>query len=216
MSAIIGPRLKPLLILTESISGALVGVLLGSVAGYKGGIIGDVIMRITDMFLSVPFLVLAIAFLTVFGRNLTVMIIALVVVWWPTYTRIVRGQVLSVRELKYVEASVASGSSPLRTVLKHIIPNSIYPIFVQISLDFGNVILTIAALFYFGVGFAGYSTLEWWNLIGLAKDLGGGTPALTKYWWTVLIPGFTILILVVSLNLLGDGLRDVTDPRFRR
>jgi peptide/nickel transport system permease protein len=198
------------------LSGALIGTILGSIAGYKGGVVGEVIMRITDIFLSIPFLVLAIAFLVILGRNLTIMVVALAIIWWPTYTRIVRGQVLSVRELKYVEASVAAGSSSIRTVMKHIIPNSIYPIFVQVSLDFGNVILTIAALFYLGVGFAGYYTPEWGNLIGLATDLGGGIPAVTQYWWTVTIPGLAILILVVSLNLLGDGLRDVTDPRLRR
>ncbi|MGC8644925.1 MAG: ABC transporter permease [Thermoplasmata archaeon] len=197
-------------------SGALIGTLLGSIAGYKGGVLGDVIMRVTDIFLSIPFLVLAIAFLVILGRSLTVMVVALMLIWWPTYTRIVRGQVLSVRELKYVEASIAAGSSSFRTIVKHVIPNSIYPIFVQISLDFGNVILTLAALFYLGVGFAGYYTPEWGNLIGLAASLGGGLPAITQYWWTVTIPGLTILILVVSLNLLGDGLRDVMDPRLRR
>jgi peptide/nickel transport system permease protein len=197
-------------------SGAIVGTLLGSIAGYKGGALGDVIMRVTDVFLSIPFLVLAIAFLVILGRNLTVMVVALVLIWWPTYTRIVRGQVLSVRELKYVEASVAAGASSFRTIFKHVIPNSIYPIFVQVSLDFGNVILTLAALFYLGVGFAGYYTPEWGNLIGLAASLGGGLPAITRYWWTVTIPGLAILILVVSLNLLGDGLRDVMDPRLRR
>lgn len=198
------------------LSGALIGTFLGSIAGYYGKTLGDVIMRVTDVFLSIPFLVLAIAFLVVLGRNLTIMVIALVVIWWPTYTRIVRGQVLSIRELKYVKASVAAGSSSIRTIIKHIIPNSIYPIFVQISLDFGNVILTIAALFFLGVGFAGYYTPEWGNLIGLATDLGGGIPAIHQYWWTVAIPGLAILIFVVSVNLLGDGMRDVMDPRLRR
>ncbi len=198
------------------ISGAIIGTMLGSIAGYKGGVLGDVIMRITDIFLSVPFLVLAIAFLVVFGRNLTIMVVALVIVWWPTYTRIVRGQVLSVRELKYVEASVAAGSTSFRTIMRHVIPNSVYPIFVQISLDFGNVILTLATLFFLGVGFAGYYTPEWGNLIGLATDLGGGIPAIHQYWWTVTIPGLAILIFVVSVNLLGDGLRDIMDPRLRR
>ncbi len=198
------------------LSGALIGTVLGSIAGYKGGVLGDIIMRITDVFLSIPFLVLAIAFLVVFGRDLEVMVVALAVIWWPIYTRIVRGQVLSVRELKYVEASVAAGSSSLRTVIKHIIPHSIYPIFVQISLDFGNVILTLAALFFLGVGFAGYYTPEWGNLIGLATGLSGGITAIHHYWWTITIPGLAILIFVVSLNLFGDGLRDITDPRLRR
>ena len=198
------------------LSGAIVGTFLGSIAGYKGGLTGEVIMRVTDIFLSIPSLVLAIAFLVIFSRTLNVMVLALIVIWWPTYTRIVRGQVLSVRELKYVEASVAAGSSSVRTVLKHIIPNSIYPIFVQVSLDFGNVILTMAALFFLGVGFAGYWTPEWGNIISIATTFSSGIPAITDYWWTVVIPALAILILVVSLNLMGDGLRDVTDPRLRR
>jgi len=198
------------------LSGAFIGTILGSIAGYKGGIIGETIMRITDIFLSIPFIVLAVAFLLIFGRNLITMVEALVIIWWPTYTRIVRGQVLIVRELKYVEASVAAGSSSLRTVIKHIIPNSIYPIFVQISLDFGNVILTIASLFYLGFGFAGYSLAEWGNIIGIAASQGSGIQTLELYPWTIEIPGLVILIFVLSLNLLGDGLRDITDPRLRR
>ncbi len=197
-------------------SGALIGTVLGSVAGYKGGAIGEAIMRGTDIFLSLPYIVLAVAFLTVFGRYESVMIESLILIWWPTYTRIVRGQVLSVREQKYVEASVAAGSSSLRTVIKHIIPNSIYPIFVQISLDFGNVILTLASLFYLGFTFAGPGFAEWGNLLSRATSAGTGGAALESYPWAVTIPGLVILIFVLALNLFGDGLRDVLDPRMRR
>lgn len=197
-------------------SGAAIGTVLGSLAGYKGGVIGEVIMRATDVFLSLPTIVLALAFLTVLGRYESVMIEALIIIWWPTYTRIVRGQVLTVREQKYVEASVAAGSSSLRTVIKHIIPNSIYPIFVQISLDYGNVILTLAALFFLGFTFAGPSFAEWGNLISMATTGGSGGAAIYHYPWTVTIPGLAILIFVLALNLFGDGLRDVLDPRLRR
>lgn len=197
-------------------SGAIIGTVLGSYAGYKGGIIGDAIMRVTDIFLSIPYIVLAVAFLTALGRYESVMIEALIIIWWPTYTRIVRGQVLTVREQKYVEASVAAGASSVRTVLTHIIPNSIYPIFVQISLDFGNVILTLAALFFLGFTFAGPGFAEWGNILAKATSVGSGGSAIFHYPWTVTIPGLVILVLVLSLNLFGDGLRDVLDPRMRR
>lgn len=197
-------------------SGAIIGTVLGSIAGYKGGVIGDAIMRVTDVFLSIPYIVLAVAFLVALGRYESVMIEALIIVWWPTYTRIVRGQVLTVRELKYVEASVAAGASSLRTVITHVIPNSIYPIFVQISLDFGNVILTLAALFFLGFTFAGPGFAEWGNIISLATSIGGGSLAIETYSWTVTVPGLVILVLVLMLNFLGDGLRDIFDPRLRR
>ncbi|MEM0133894.1 MAG: ABC transporter permease [Thermoplasmatales archaeon] len=196
-------------------SGAIIGSILGAIAGYKGGTISDVIMRVTDIFLSIPFIVLAVVLLLVLGRTLTSMVEALVIVWWPFYTRLVRGQVLTIREQKYVEASVASGGSSIRTVVKHILPNSIYPIYVQISLDFGNVILTLASLDFLGFGFAGNNLAEWGNIIGLATSGGGGVETLTNYWWTILIPGLVLLVLVVALNILGDGIRDVTDPKSR-
>lgn len=198
------------------LSGAAIGVVLGSIAGYKGGVVGEAIMRFTDIFLSLPIIVLALAFLTVFGRYESIMIEVLIIVWWPGYTRIVRGQVLSVREQKYVEASVAAGSSSIRTVIRHIIPNSIYPVFVQISLDYGNVILTLAALFYLGFTFAGPGFAEWGNIISAATSTTIGGVALYNAPWTVTIPGLVILIFVLSLNLFGDGLRDVLDPRMRK
>ena len=196
-------------------SGAIIGSILGAIAGYVGGSVSEVIMRITDIFLSIPFIVLAVVLLLVLGRTLTSMVEALVIVWWPTYTRLVRGQVLTTREHKYVEASIAAGASPFRTVVKHILPNSIYPIYVQMSLDFGNVILTLASLDFLGFGFAGKNLAEWGNIIGLATAGGGGIETITSYWWTILIPGLALLILVVSLNILGDGVRDITDPKYR-
>ncbi len=196
-------------------SGAIIGSILGAVAGYVGGTAGDVVMRVTDIFLSIPFIVLAVVLLLVLGRTVTSMVGALVIVWWPYYTRLVRGQVLTIREQKYVEASVAAGSSSFRTVMKHILPNSIYPIYVQISLDFGNVILTFASLNFLGFGFAGKNLAEWGSIISLATEGGAGVQTIFHYYWTILIPGLVLLILVVALNILGDGIRDVTDPRLR-
>ncbi len=194
--------------------GALIGIILGSIAGYKGGIVDDVIMRTTDIFLSIPFLVLAIAMLAILGRTLVIMILAFIVVWWPTYTRIIRGQVLTVRELKYVEASKAAGASSLRIILRHVIPNSVYPLFVQASLDFGNVILGFATLNWLGFGYSTQNLAEWGSIMSLATLQG--TSAVFTYPWTLLVPGIVILLFVLSLNFLGDGLRDVLDPRLRR
>lgn len=194
--------------------GAMIGIILGSIAGYKGGVIDDVIMRTTDIFLSIPFLVLAIAMLAILGRTLEIMILAFIVVWWPTYTRIIRGQVLTIRELKFVEASKAAGASSLRIILRHVIPNSVYPLFVQASLDFGNVILGFATLNWLGFGYSTQNLAEWGSIMSLATIQG--TSAVFKYSWTLLIPGIVILIFVLSLNFLGDGLRDVLDPRLRR
>ncbi len=197
-------------------SGAAIGTILGSIAGYMGGRTSDVIMRVTDIFLSIPFIVLAVALLLVLGKTLTSMVEALVIVWWPYYTRLVRGQVLTVREQKYVEASVAAGASSIRTVIRHIIPNSIYPIWVQISLDFGNVILTLASLDYLGFGFAGRNLAEWGSIISLATEGAGGIQTIVNYPWTIAIPGVVLLIFVLALNILGDGIRDVTDPKLKR
>ncbi|MCL4412213.1 MAG: ABC transporter permease [Candidatus Thermoplasmatota archaeon] len=194
--------------------GAIIGIALGALAGYTGGVVDDIIMRVTDIFLSIPFLVLAIAMLAILGRTLTIMVAAFVIVWWPTYTRIIRGQVLTVRELNYVEASRAAGAGSLRVIGRHILPNSIYPLFVQGSLDFGNVIIGFATLNWLGFGYANYALAEWGSIMNLATL--EGTNAVFHYSWTLLIPGFTILLFVLALNFLGDGLRDVLDPKLRR
>ena len=198
------------------ITGALTGVILGSIAGYFGGIIDDIVMRVTDIFLSIPGLVLLIAFMAILGRTLEILVFGFIVIWWPGYTRIIRGQVLSLRELKYVEASKAAGASAFRIITRHLIPNAIYPVFVQVSLDFGNVILSLATLDYLSFGFAGQNLAEWGNIIGLATRGASGVLSIENYPWTVTIPGLIILIFVLSLNFLGDGLRDVLDPKMRR
>ena len=206
------------------LSGATIGVLLGAVAGYRGGILDDVLMRITDVFFSIPFIVLAIASMLVFGASfhhvfggaLTLLVIALIVIWWPTYARLVRGQVLSVRELKYVEAAKASGARAARVIFKHIIPNSIYPVFVQMSLDVGSVVLLLASLDFINVGISGPFTPEWGSLATLFQLQSVPISQAMQYPWTFIVPGMAILMYSLGLNLLGDGLRDILDPRMRR
>lgn len=210
--------------LTVVLTGAFIGVMVGAFAGYLGGIFDDVLMRVTDVFFSIPYIILAIAMIVVFTREFrdvaggiyTLLILSLVVIWWPTYARLVRGQVLSVRELKYVEAAKASGAGPLRVVFKHIIPNSMYPVFVQISLDVGTVVLLLANLDFINIGISNISQPEWGNLATYFNYAQVGLALALKYPWTFIVPGMAILLYSLGLNLLGDGLRDILDPRMRR
>ncbi|MCL4346884.1 MAG: ABC transporter permease [Candidatus Thermoplasmatota archaeon] len=206
------------------LSGATIGILLGAFAGYKGGVVDDILMRITDIFFSIPFIVTTNLFVVVFrqdfdhvpGGVITLLVVSFIIIWWPTYARLVRGQVLSVRELKYVEAAKASGSNTVRTVFKHIIPNSVYPVFVQMSLDVGSVVLLLAALDYINIGINFIYLPEWGNLATYFQYKSIGIIEALQYPWTFVVPGMAILLYSLGLNLLGDGLRDILDPRMRR
>lgn len=191
------------------LSAVAIGVVFGAVASYAGGIIDEVILRVTDIFLAVPGILLAIVFLVVFGKSITILTAAVVVIWWPTYVRLVRSQVLSEKERPYVEGLRAMGAGRLRILFRHIVPNSIYPIMVQATLDIGSVILTISALTFIGL-----SPSPLLPELGNLASLGG------QYFftapWLIIFPGLTILLISLGFNLLGDGLRDILDPRLRR
>jgi len=191
------------------VGGALVGILVGVVAAYMSGATDEVLMRITDIFLSVPYLPFAIAVGFVLGRGLDELSLALIVVWWPLYARYARGQALSVKENAYVEAAKASGVGGWGIMTKHIIPNVLTPIFVQISLDLGTVVQTFAALTFIGFASSGPFLPELGTLIS------NGFPYAISAPWVVIFPGVAILIFAVGMNLLGDGLRDALDPRNR-
>jgi peptide/nickel transport system permease protein len=195
--------------LTIVILGTLIGVALGSLAAYAGGKIDEVILRITDVFFAIPGLVLAIVLMTVLGRTLTNLTIAVLVTWWPFYVRLIRSQVLSEKERPYVEALRSTGASPLRILFLHILPNTIYPVIVQMTLDIGNVILTFSALMF--LGFSPNPLLP--ELGNLVTD---GINYVFTAPWLIIFPGLTIVIVVLGFNLLGDGVRDVLDPRLRR
>lgn len=186
-----------------------VGLVLGLVAGYYGGVIDEIIMRVTDVFLSFPGLVLAIAFSATLGAGLFSAMLALSIVWWPSYVRVVRAQVLVVREQLFIEAAKAMGVSTRRILFKHILPNSITPLLVLVTLDFGSVILASSALSFIGLG-AQPPTPEWGRLVA------DGRKWFPDKWWYSFFPGLAILITVLGFNILGDGLRDILDPRFRR
>lgn len=191
------------------VSATVFGVFLGSVAGWVGGKFDEAMLRITDIFLAFPGLVLALVFAALFGRTIQTLTFAVLLVWWPTYVRLARGQVLVEKEKTYVEALKALGVHPLRIVVFHVIPNSIYPIIVQMSLDIGGVILTFSALMF--LGFSPSPALP--ELGNLASD---GIGHVFTAPWLIVFPGLTILVIALAFNLVGDGLRDILDPRLRR
>lgn len=192
-------------------AGIAIGLLLGLLAGWYRGWIDDVVMRVTDVFLSLPLLILAIAIVVAFGRGLENVALALILVWWPPYTRLIRGQVLAIRESQFIEAARASGLPDWYILGRHVVPNSLAPIVVQGTLDIGIVVLVAAALSF--LGFAGSSSLvpEWGRLVALGQNY-----MATGEWWTVVFPGLAIFGFVLGFNLLGDGLRDMLDPRGKR
>lgn len=206
---IYGTRVSLRIGFTVVVSGLVIGTVLGAVAGYFGGVVDEVLMRVTDVFLSIPGLILAMAVVAALGQGLENVMYALIVVWWPIYTRIIRGQVLSVRENQYVEAARSVGASHARIIGKHVLPNSWAPVIVQATLDFGNTILVAAGLSFIGLG-APPGTAEWGLLISQGRSF------FPLSWWYVTFPGLAILITVLGFNLLGDGLRDIMDPKLRR
>jgi peptide/nickel transport system permease protein len=187
----------------------VVGVLLGSLSGFFGGWVDEVIMRFTDVFLSIPAIILAMAFASIFGRSLENMMLALSLIWWPTYARYVRGQALSVKETNFVEAARSLGASNRRLMYNHILPNTIAPIIVQTTLDIGGVVITAAALSFLGFG-TPPGAAEWGRMVAEGQRYAFTQP------WMFLFPGIALLLFSLGWNLLGDSLRDVLDPRLRR
>jgi peptide/nickel transport system permease protein len=194
----------------------LIGIILGSLAGYFGGVIDEVIMRITDIFLAFPWLILAMALVVVMGPNLKSVMTALIAVWWPSYARLIRGDILQVREEDYVEAARGLGASHGRVIIRHVLPNAIYPALIMASLDIGAVVLSAAALSFLGLGAPeGYA--DWGQMTQFAQNwIVGPLDNPLKYWYAVLIPGLFILFFVLGWNLLGDAFRDIFDPRLAR
>ena len=191
------------------LSAVVIGVLFGSIAAYVGGAIDEVILRITDVFLAVPGILLAIVMIVVMGRSLPVLTLAVLITWWPFYVRLVRSQVLGEKEKPYVERLRAMGASGTRILFGHVVPNSIYPVLIQATLDVGSVILTVSALTFIGL-----------TPSPLLPELGNlanqGIQYIFTAPWLILFPGLTILVISLGFNLLGDGIRDIFDPRLRR
>jgi len=185
-----------------------IGVPLGIIAGYVGGWLNEIIMRVTDIFLSIPGLLLALAIVGALGPGIKNAMLALSIVWWPGYVRLVQGKTLSLREESYVEAAKSIGASKLRVIFSHILPNCTSPIIVKASMDMGMAILFAANLGFIGVG-AQPPIPEWGTMISTGRNY------LPDHWWMATFPGMAILITVLGFNLLGDGLRDILDPQSR-
>lgn len=187
----------------------LIGIPLGAIAGSIGGWVDNVIMRITDVFLSFPPLLLAIAMVAVMGSSLNNAILAIALSWWPWYTRLIRGQAISVKERKFVQAAETIGTGRIKIIFKHIIPNCISPVIVQASMDIGGVILTVASLSFLGLG-AQLPTPEWGLMISMGRRF------FPDSWWYCIFPGLAIFLTVLCFNLLGDAIREILDPKTRK
>ena len=186
----------------------LFGTVIGLVAGYAGGWLDEVLMRTTDVFFAFPPLILAMAIAGALGPSLTNAMIAIAVVTWPVYARLIRGQVLALRQREFVEAARMIGASTPRILARHLLPNTLAPLLVQASFDMGGAILTAAGLSFIGFG-AQIPTPEWGVLISDGRKYVSTQP------WLPLFPGLAILFTVAAFNLIGDGLRDALDPRLR-
>ena len=189
--------------------GACVGVPLGLFAGYFGGLAGAVIMRVTDVFLSVPTVVLALAVVAAIGPGTMNGVIALSVLWWPGYVRLAEANALSMRSAEFVESSRAIGATDARIVFVHILPNCFSSLSVKMSMDMGLAILSIASLGFVGLG-AKPPAPEWGSMISTARAY------MPDWWWYAFFPGLFIYLTVLGFSLLGDGIRDVLDPRSGR
>jgi len=187
-------------------SAIVVGMFLGTAAGYYGGWVDEIMMRLTDAFLALPALVLAIAVAILIGGGFTALLYALMIIWWPTYARFFRAQALTLRNKAYVEASKLSGSNSFAILVKHIIPNSVDPIIAYATLDMGTVILTYAALAFLGIGVSS-DYPEW------GAESAAGLQFFPLQWWYSIMPGVVIAIVVVAFTLVGDRLQDLIGGR---
>ena len=185
------------------------GVLLGIVAGYFGGWIDEVIMRIADIFMAFPRLILAMAIGAALGPSLVNTMIAIAITMWPTYARLARGETLSIKERAFIEAEKALGTSKVRILLSSILPLCSSTTIVRATLDMGNVIRIAAGMSFLGLG-AQPPTPEWGLMVSTGRSF------LINQWWVPTFPGFAILLAVFGFNLLGDGIRDISDPHLRR
>jgi peptide/nickel transport system permease protein len=198
------------------VANLVVGLVLGAIAGYFGGLIDEVVMRIADIFYAIPLLVMAMALVVALGRGLKAVVLVLIILDWPTYTRVIRSEILVTRNMDFIQAARASGASHLRILFRHILPNSIFSAIIVASMNVGVTVLIAASLSFLGLGSdAGYA--DWGAMVSQCRNFIVGPPEnRLAYWYLVFIPGFVIALFVLGWNLLGDAVRDVFDPRMRR
>ena len=187
---------------------AVIGLVIGLVSGYFGGVLDQTLMRFTDMFMSFPTLILAIAMTAALGPSLFNAVLAMIIVWWPIYARLIRGEVLAVKEKEYIRAIKALGARPLKIIFFHVLPNTIDVVVIRASIDFGNAVMFCAALSFIGLG-AQPPQPEWGAMVTTGRDY------LRDAWWLVTFPGLAIFLTVMGFNLFGDSLRDFLDPKLR-
>ncbi|MBI4425439.1 MAG: ABC transporter permease [Elusimicrobia bacterium] len=199
--------------LSVVLTSLIVGIIIGGIAGFYGTWIDELLMRLTDVVLAFPDIVLAVVIVAVLGPGLFKVMIAVTLVSWPSYARLLRGDVLSIKEREFVLAARALGASDARILARHILPNCIYPLLVVASLSMGRIVITAAALSFLGLGApAGYA--DWGQLISLSRNwILGSSGNPFEFWHTVFIPGSAIFLFVLGWNLLGDAFRDILDPR---
>ncbi|HEU5113790.1 MAG TPA: ABC transporter permease [Acidimicrobiia bacterium] len=201
-----GARLSLLLSIYVVAGALIIGLIVGSTAGIIGGKVDAFMMRVVDVFLSIPTLVFPLAIAAILGPSFINIVVALAVIMWARYARIIRSQILSVREEEYVEAARAIGDSRWGIIRKDILPNSFSPVAVQATLDMGHAVLLGATLAFIGLAVAGQA--EWGTLVS-----EGQADIVAGRWWTSTFPGLMVFLWALSFNLVGDGLRDVLDPR---
>lgn len=203
---IFGSRWTLYVVLLVAILSAPVGLLVGTVSGYAGGWVDAVLMRITDIFLAFPKLILALAFVAALGPGIENAVIAIAITSWPPYARIARAETMTLRNSDYISAVKLMGASPARIVIRHIMPLCLSSLIVRVTLDMAGIILTAAGLGFLGLG-AQPPLPEWGAMIA------SGRRFILDQWWVAAVPGMAILIVSLGFNLLGDGLRDALDPR---
>ncbi|MCA9988770.1 MAG: ABC transporter permease [Anaerolineales bacterium] len=196
-------------------SSAAIGITVGAIAGFYGGWVDEVLMRVVEIFIVFPFLIaamiLASILIPVMGRSIWPSSIALIVFGWTGYARLLRGDILATKERDYVMAARASGASDIRLIMRHVLPNAIFPTLVVLSLDMGSIVLSFAALSFLGIGVQeGYA--DWGQIVSRARDW---IPTLQTHWYIVVYPGLALLLYGLSWNLVGDALRDILDPKLR-
>ena len=204
-----GTRISLLSAFVTVLFATVIGCVLGAIAGSAGGWLGELIMRITDVFLSFPPTLLAIAITALMGASLEHAQLAMVISWWPWYARIMRSGAISVHERQFVKSAEAIGTGKLTTIFRHIMPNCFAPIIIQASMDMGNVVLTLAGLSYLGLG-AQTPTPEWGLMVNTSKSY------VLNAWWYCVFPAIAIFLVVLVFNVIGDGLREVLDPKTRK
>lgn len=204
-----GSRTALIVGLITVICSSMIGVLVGGISAYCGGVVDNITMRIVDLFMSIPFLIAVIVMTIVLGKGLDKIIIALIIFGWPDYARIIRSEVLAVKKQEYVSAARSMGATPLRIFFTHIIPNSIYPVIVLISINIGRISLVAASLSFVGVG-AEPGFADWGQMLSFARNWISGIPGEPfHYWYTYVYPSIAIFTFVLGWSLFGDTLRDI-------